>query len=70
MIAAPAFRNSLRNMLAIAAAALLLGACQTTRLGGEMVEVKEADQPAIFSAPRSRRRIPQLQDRRPAGTQP
>ena len=51
MIAAPAFRNSLRNMLAIAAAALLLGACQTTRLGGEMVEVKEADQPVIFSAP-------------------
>lgn len=51
MISAHAFRNPLRYMLAVAAAAFLLGACQTTQLGGEMIEVREAEQPVIFSAP-------------------
>lgn len=41
----------LRFLLAPVAAAFLLGACQTTQLGGEMAEVREAEQPIVFSAP-------------------
>jgi hypothetical protein len=51
MIDIHCLRRCSRLLPAAMAAVLLLAGCQTARMGGEMVEVKEADQPVIFSAP-------------------